>query len=120
MQYDILPDRSTGDGCGFQNAVRLRTAPVRMGAPFPLSCPMALSFFMWERHALQPAAQKHMGQRVAGMDHLGSYACRQREPRRRRAAQCPGPRAQPPRHGQCAGHLGPDLWRTASATVLKD
>jgi hypothetical protein len=31
---------------------------------------------MWERHALQPAAQLHMGQRVAGIDHLGSYACR--------------------------------------------
>jgi hypothetical protein len=76
MQYDTLPDRSTGEGCGFQNAVRLRAAAVRMGAPFPLSCPMALSFFMRERHALQPAAQKHMGQRVAGIDHLGSYACR--------------------------------------------
>ena len=76
MQYDILPDRSTGDGCGFQNAVRLRTAPVRLGAALPLSCPMALSFFMWERHALQPAAQRRMDQRVAGMDHLGSYACR--------------------------------------------
>lgn len=76
MQYDILPDRSTGEGCGFQNAVRLRTAAVRIGAPLSLSCPMALSFFMWERHALQPAAQLHMGQRVAGLDHLGSYACR--------------------------------------------
>jgi len=76
VQYDTLPDRTTGEGCGFQNAVRLRTAPVRLGAPLPLSCPMALSFFMWERHALQPAAQRHMGQRVAGMDHLGSYACR--------------------------------------------
>ena len=76
MQYDTLPDRTTGDGCGFSNAVRLRTAAVRLGAPLSLSCPMALSFFMWERHALQPAAQLHMGQRVAGMDHLGSYACR--------------------------------------------
>ena len=76
MQYDELPDRSTGDGCGFSNAVRLRTAPVRIGAALPLSCPMALSFFMWERNALQPAAQLHFGQRVAGIDHLGSYACR--------------------------------------------
>lgn len=76
MQYDTLPDRTTGEGCGFQNAVRLRTAAVRIGAPLSLSCPMALSFFMWEKHALQPAAQLHMGQRVAGIDHLGSYACR--------------------------------------------
>ena len=76
MQYDLLPDRVTGPGCGFTNAVRLYAAGVRIGAPLPLSCPMALSFFMWEKHALQPAAEQHFGQRVAAIEHLGSYACR--------------------------------------------
>ena len=76
MQYDVLPDRVTGAGCGFDNAVRLTSAGVRLGAPLSLSCPMALSFFMWERHALQPAAQQHFGQRVSALEHLGSYACR--------------------------------------------
>lgn len=76
LQYDLLPDRQTGDGCGFDNAVRLRTAAIRFGAPLPLSCPMALSFAMWERHSLQPAAQAHFGQRVAALDNLGSYSCR--------------------------------------------
>ena len=76
MQYDRLPDRVTGAGCGFSNAVLLRTAGVRFGAPLTLSCPMALSFYMWERHALQPAAQQHFGQRVTAVEHLGSYACR--------------------------------------------
>ena len=76
MQYDMLPDRVTGPGCGFENAVRLRMADVRIGSPISLSCPMALSFFMWEQHALQPAAKLHFGQRVAAIEHLGSYACR--------------------------------------------
>lgn len=76
MQYDMLPDRTTAPGCGFVNAVRLTSAGVRIGAPLSLSCPMAVSFFMWEKHALQPAAQQHFGQRVAALDHLGSYACR--------------------------------------------
>ncbi len=76
MQYDPVPDRETGAGCGFTNAVRLRGAAVRIGSPVLLSCPMALSFYMWERHALQPAAQQRYGQRVAGIEHLGSYACR--------------------------------------------
>ena len=77
MQYDPVPDRATGPGCGFSHAVRLRTAPVRFGtAPLTLSCPMALSFYMWERHALQPAAEARYGQRVAAIEHLGSYACR--------------------------------------------
>jgi hypothetical protein len=76
MQYDLLPDRVTGPGCGFENAVRLRSAGVRFGAPLSLSCPMALSFAMWERHALQPAAEQHFGERVVAIEHLGSYACR--------------------------------------------
>lgn len=76
MQYDRLPDRVTGPGCGFENAVRLRSAPVRFGAPLTLSCPVALSFFMWERHALQPAAQQHFGRPLVAVDNLGSYACR--------------------------------------------
>ena len=74
--YDLLPDRVTGSGCGFENAVRLREAGVRIGPALSLSCPMALSFFMWQQHALQPAAQRHVGQRVVAIDHLGSYACR--------------------------------------------
>ena len=76
MGFDVLPDRVTGPGCGFENAVRLRTAGVRFGALLPLSCPMALSFAMWERHALQPAAQARMQQRVVAIDQIGSYACR--------------------------------------------
>ena len=76
MQYDALPDRATAPGCGFENAVRLKSASVRIGAPLLLSCPMALSFFMWEKHTLQAAAQQHFGERVAAIDHLGSYACR--------------------------------------------
>jgi hypothetical protein len=76
MRYSLLPDRVTGPGCGFDNAVLLREAGVRLGTPVSLSCPMALSFAMWERHALQPAAQLHTGQRVASVTHLGSYACR--------------------------------------------
>lgn len=76
MRYSVLPDRVTGPGCGFDNSVLLREAGVRLGTPVSLSCPMALSFAMWERHALQPAAQLHVGQRVTAIDHLGSYACR--------------------------------------------
>lgn len=76
MRYNVLSDRVTGPGCGFANAVLLREAGVRLGTPVSLSCSMALSFAMWERHALQPAAQLHAGQRVAAIDHLGSYACR--------------------------------------------
>lgn len=75
-QFDVLPDRVTGPGCGFENAVLLRKANVQLGAALSLSCPMALSLTMWERHTLQPAAQNHFGQRVVALEQMGSYACR--------------------------------------------
>ena len=76
MEYDMLPDRVTGRGCGFTNAVLLRQASVRLGSTVSLSCPMALSFAMWERHALQPAAIARFGEPVVALHHLGSYVCR--------------------------------------------
>ena len=76
LKYDRLPDRATGAGCGFTNAVLLRQSGVRLGSAVSLSCPMALSFAMWERHALQPAAQARFGEPVVALQHLGSYACR--------------------------------------------
>lgn len=76
LQYEALPDRVTGPGCGFTDAVLLRQANVRLGPAISLSCPMALSLAMWERHALQPAALARFGERVVTLQHLGSYACR--------------------------------------------
>ena len=76
LQYQALPDRVTGPGCGFTDAVLLRQANVRLGSPISLSCPMALSLAMWERHALQPAALARFGEPVVALQHLGSYACR--------------------------------------------
>jgi len=74
--YEVLPDRTTGDGCGFVNAVRVRATAVKPSAPFSASCRLAVSLALWERHVLQPAAQAHLGAAVARLEHLGSYACR--------------------------------------------
>ena len=77
LQYEPVPDRSTGPGCGFQNAVRLRAGrSLSLSSPTVLSCRAALSFAMWERHALQPAAAQRLGVPIARLEHLGSYACR--------------------------------------------
>jgi hypothetical protein len=76
ISYEVLPDRVTGPGCGFSNALRLQRVRVHLGEAVSLSCPMALSLAMWERHALQPASQQHMGQGVRKIEHVGSYACR--------------------------------------------
>lgn len=76
MRMTPVPDRDTGEGCGFENAFRIERTRVAVGEPFTLSCRAALSLAMWERHALQPAAEAHLGSPVARIEHLGSYACR--------------------------------------------
>lgn len=73
-----LPDRDTGEGCGFRNAFRIEAMASAVGAAFSLSCPAAVSLALWERHVLLPAAARHLGAPIARLDHFGSYACRNR------------------------------------------
>ena len=77
LDYQVVPDRETGEGCGFENAARLRRSTVPWGAAgLPMSCPMVAALALWERHDLQPAAERLLGARVARITHFGSYACR--------------------------------------------
>ncbi|RYF83860.1 MAG: extensin [Comamonadaceae bacterium] len=77
LRFDTLPDRRTGEGCGFENAVRLSAGQgVQLSSATALSCRAALSFALWERHGLQNAAREHLGQRVTRVEHMGSYSCR--------------------------------------------
>lgn len=76
MQYESLTDRETGPACGFRNAVRIDRTTAAVGEPFSLTCRAAVSLALWERHTLQPAAEKHFSSRVAQVEHFGSYSCR--------------------------------------------
>lgn len=76
IEYQKVDDRSTGPACGFFNAVRIEKTSSHVGKPFSLSCRAAVSLALWERHVLAPAAQKHFRQKVATLEHFGSYSCR--------------------------------------------
>jgi hypothetical protein len=76
LEYIPIPDETTGENCGFTNAVRIARTTADVGAAFPLTCRAAVSLALWERHVLQPAAQKHYGIDVAKLEHFGSYSCR--------------------------------------------
>lgn len=76
MRVSPVDDRQTGPGCGFDNAFRIDRTSIAVGPAFTLSCRAALSLAMWERHVLQQAASTHLDARVARIEHLGSYACR--------------------------------------------
>ena len=62
--------------CPLTNTLRVQGGEVALSSSFLASCRLAVSFALFERHALQPAAQAIYGQSVSRVDHLGSFACR--------------------------------------------
>ncbi|WP_374471501.1 extensin family protein [Phenylobacterium sp.] len=71
------PDRDLGE-CATENTVRVRdgtAAPLAPAAPV-VTCPMALSYAMWTRNVVQPAARETLGTPISRIDHYGTYACR--------------------------------------------
>ncbi|NDL70159.1 extensin family protein [Vreelandella alkaliphila] len=76
LHYTPLADYSPTESCPLTNVVRMQSSSVRFNQSFVATCPLALSWVMYERHALQPAAQEIMGSRVAQVNHVGSFACR--------------------------------------------
>jgi hypothetical protein len=76
IAHTALPDRETGPGCGFRNAVRIRHVGSVELDPVSLSCRATLALALWERQELQPQARATLGTGVRRLEHFGSYACR--------------------------------------------
>lgn len=62
--------------CPLTNTLRVHHSGVAFSSSFIASCPLAAAFALFEQHDLQPAAQAVFGQRVARVEHVGSFACR--------------------------------------------
>lgn len=69
------PDAGSA-ACPLPDAVQVQSASILLSRSFLASCPLAVSYALWEGHVLQPLAQQHFGQDVRRVTHLGSYACR--------------------------------------------
>ncbi len=65
VDFTPVPNQVTGEGCGFTNAVDVERSSVTFNNRFPATCPLAVSWAMFELHVLQPAARQHLGQEVA-------------------------------------------------------
>jgi hypothetical protein len=76
ISHAAVGDRENGGGCFFKDAVQLSGTGLSYGSSVILTCRMAVAMAMFDRHVLQPAAQQHFSQPVAGLQHFGSYACR--------------------------------------------
>jgi hypothetical protein len=73
----VAPQADSPDAkCPLNDALRVQGGDVALSSSFLASCRLAVSFALFEHHALQPAAQTVYGQAVTRVDHLGSFACR--------------------------------------------
>ena len=68
------PERTSG-ACTTRDTVRLQGSTLSPAAPV-MTCPEALAYAFWTRHALQPAARTELGEPIARVEHYGTYACR--------------------------------------------
>jgi hypothetical protein len=77
-RFEPMSDQPTGaGGCGWHDAVRLSALNgVTLARPTLLTCPLAASLALFDRQVLQPTARETLGSDVRGIDHVGSYACR--------------------------------------------
>lgn len=72
-----IADSREGEFCGFTDAVAVQRSSIPWSeAPLRLSCPMAVALAIWEQQVVVPAAEQHLGIRVARIDHFGTYSCR--------------------------------------------
>ena len=76
LKFSRQADSPTDATCPLHNTLRVSGGEVALSSSFLASCPLAVAFALFQRHALQPAAQAVYGQAVARVDHLGSFACR--------------------------------------------
>ena len=63
-------------GCGWKNAVSIRTAGGAELSVAQVSCGVAAALAMWVQHEVQPLAEKHLGSRVTSISNMGTYSCR--------------------------------------------
>lgn len=64
------------NGCGWENAVRISSAGGASLSVGTVSCEVAAGIAMWLAHEVQPLAREIFGSRVASVQHMGTYACR--------------------------------------------
>jgi hypothetical protein len=77
LTFEKIADRSTGDGCGFDNVLLPDLQAARLSPARPkLACPMVAGTELWLRDVVQPAAQRHFGTAVKSVQHFGTYNCR--------------------------------------------
>ncbi|MEM8869870.1 MAG: extensin family protein [Pseudomonadota bacterium] len=76
FRYVRMLDREVSDQCHIREHTKVRGLWGSDLAPVSTRCSIALRLYMWERHSVQPAAEKYLNKNVAEVRHMSSYSCR--------------------------------------------
>jgi hypothetical protein len=85
--FEAVADREGPNGCRLADAVRMTRSTVALDQPVQLNCAAAMHLLRLEDQVLQPAAQRHFGQRLVRVRHFGGYSCRARAGDARRLSE---------------------------------
>jgi len=75
LKFTPLPDRDLGKGCGFKDVVRTEASPIAFNARVTATCSMTAAL-TWYQRMLDEIALRDLGTKVARIDQLGTYSCR--------------------------------------------
>lgn len=75
LAYTPMKDRRIDDHCGFTDAVRFAQPPIVLHPEPAASCGLAAAL-IWYQQQLQPSAEQILHTRIASIDQLGTFSCR--------------------------------------------
>ena len=75
LTFTPLLDRDLGKGCGFADVVRSDASPIAFNIRVMATCSMTAAL-TWYQQRLEEIARQDLGTRIARIDQLGTYACR--------------------------------------------
>ncbi|WBH17523.1 extensin family protein [Sphingomonas radiodurans] len=76
VDFEVLPDRQFGPGCGIVGTVKLLDIGVPTTNLGAVRCGQARTYAQWARNAVAPAAYQMLGSELAKIESMGSYNCR--------------------------------------------
>jgi hypothetical protein len=76
VSYTRLDKPSDTPECGIADGLTLDRSLTPYSATLTMSCRLAATLYMWERHVVIPAAEELLGQGVTRIETMGSYSCR--------------------------------------------
>lgn len=76
IEASAIPDMPIEKGCGAVNAVRTASVGGARLASERVTCELAAALALWIEYEVQPAALAIYGKRVASVQNMGTYSCR--------------------------------------------